>query len=122
MITALWNFLNVYEDQELNKERLPIQGLAMSAPKKQRRILGQLALENRPIHQEDCKEKVSEKEKSVGRVAPSGVLSAHDAHSARWRNGIFNGRSLRELFNHCNGVVSDTNRIIHSKARRNVDH
>lgn len=29
VITSFWNFLNIYEDPELNREKLPIQGLAM---------------------------------------------------------------------------------------------
>lgn len=76
-------------------------------------MLGELHFENKSIHQKNCEEKVSEEEKSVGRVATSGILSAHHTLSVRWRNGIFNRLSMRELFNHCNGVVSDTNRVIH---------
>lgn len=65
---------------------------------KQRRVLGELHLENKSIHQKNCEEKVSEEEKSVGRVATSGILSAHRTLSVRWRNGIFNRLSMRELF------------------------
>lgn len=95
-------------------------------PRKQRRILGELCDENKSIHQENGEEEVSEEKEDMGGASPSGALGAAQTHSVRWRNGVFNGRSLRELFGHCNGVVSGTHRLIHDilpdPDGRRVDH
>lgn len=116
VITSFWNFLNTYEDPELNREKLPIQGLAM------------LLMGLRKQSSEECWDsfiwKTSQfikrivkrkfqKQKEVWAELLRVVYSAHQTLSVRSRNGIFNGRCMRELFNHCNGVVSDTNRVIH---------
>lgn len=79
-------------------------------PTKRQRVLGELNTENQPIHSQDCK---VPKEEDLGRAAPSGILSASGAYSVRWRNRIFHGISMHKLFHHCNGLVSDTNHLIH---------
>lgn len=47
---------------------------------------------------------------------PQGHLLPNGRHTSSWRgwrNGVFTGRSLRELFQHTSGVVVPTHRVIH---------
>lgn len=59
------------------------------------------------------KRRFQKKEETVGGIAPRSILSAAKADSVRWRNGVFHVRSLRELFQHCSGLISNSSRVIH---------
>lgn len=78
-----------------------------------RRVLGELHSNNEPVHKKTRQEEVPKEKESVGQIPTGSILSAGEAFNVRWRNGVFNGRSLRELYNHCNGVLSSTNQLIH---------
>lgn len=85
-----------------------------SAPvQNKRKVLGENFDCNKRLREENSEKEIPTKEETVGRIASHGLLSAHQALQVRWRNGVFSGRTYRELYAHCNGVVSNTQRFIH---------
>lgn len=87
--------------------------LDSAASQHKRRILGENTASNKRLRTEDGEAKVPAKEKGMGGIAPNSVLSAGAAIQMQWRNGVFAGRSPRDLYKHCNGVVSHSQRFIH---------
>lgn len=85
-----------------------------SPPKRKRRgILEDVTNENEPVQKKDCKKEVSPQKENVGGNAENSLLLSSRTTGMHWCNGIWNGRSLRELYSHCNSIVSGTQRLIH---------
>lgn len=78
-----------------------------------RRVLGEIFESNKRVRATNGEKEVSKEKKGMGRTSACGILSAAPAMQMYWRNGVFSGRSSRDLYQHCNGIVSQSQRFIH---------
>lgn len=78
-----------------------------------RRILGEVCSGNKRVCAANGEKEISKEEKGMGRAPSHGILSAAPIVQMHWRNGVFSGRSPRDLYQHCNGIVSHSQRFIH---------